>query len=202
MSELEPRYSHFSRLRIPLKYVQDATRTLQTPIPIKEASNRQCFVLKSTNKSNCRAKLLGRYKGYPVQAFSDCYQKQKCPGKRDDIPGQYNRSPLFGSHGTESLADSDTEPETSLQIEERDSICGHSLERKPDEWYLNFKSQALNGQERMSTRVPHCCFYMRRLNVNNICKRLQGPRGEFSKILFQACYEIARCGRMKRDALP
>ncbi len=89
-SELQPRQIGFSGYDQPPKQpVQDAARTLQAVIQDDDIRPRgNCWVLQR-DKHDCRKKLQNRKGVFPLSAFKDCYDKKKCPKKRDVILGQY-----------------------------------------------------------------------------------------------------------------
>ena len=87
-SELQPRQIGFSGYdQPPKKPVQYAARTLQAVIHDEDIRPRgNCWVLQRDNHG-CRKKLQNRKGVFPLSAFKDCYDKKKCPKKRDVILG-------------------------------------------------------------------------------------------------------------------
>ncbi|KAL8982294.1 MAG: hypothetical protein Q9205_003156 [Flavoplaca limonia] len=85
-SELQPRQIGFSGYdQPPKKPVQDAARNLQAAIQDEDIRPRgNCWVLQRNNH-DCRKKLQDRKGVFPLSAFNDCYDKKKCPKKRDVI---------------------------------------------------------------------------------------------------------------------
>ncbi|KAL8670602.1 MAG: hypothetical protein Q9168_004864, partial [Polycauliona sp. 1 TL-2023] len=170
-SELDPRMRSIWML-IPSKEAQDEARKLHKSIPDNvQLSGDQCWVLGRFDNSNCRAILQDGRTHLSMTAFHDCYHKQKCLGKRDLVP-------------------------IPVQIKERTPNC--NLSKKRPEWLLQFKPDALLGEEHFGAAETGCFF--RKKWGHNLCGRL--TNGDFSRDNFWACYEIVPHLKSKRDALP